>query len=75
LLEHLFQAESGFRRRAGTPPPRPFPAVRPTVAYRPIEASKAAVGYDCFTSTPARRGGSLTTSRTGADEEPTTVRR
>jgi hypothetical protein len=28
------------------------PAVRPTVDFRPTEASKAAIRYDRFTSTP-----------------------
>jgi hypothetical protein len=31
------------------------PAVRPTVDFRPTEASKAAIRYDRFTSTPAVR--------------------
>jgi hypothetical protein len=31
------------------------PAVRPTVDFRPTEASKAAIRYDRFTSTPAGR--------------------
>ena len=34
------------------------PAVRPTVDFRPTEASKAAIRYDRFTSTPAVRGAS-----------------
>jgi len=43
----------GFRRRVGTPPVRPFTAVRPTRALRPIEASKTMVCYVRSTSTPA----------------------
>ena len=48
-------AESALRRRVGTPPVRPFTAVRPTGALRPTEASKHAIGYVPFTSTPAGR--------------------
>ena len=48
-------AESVLRRRVGTPPVRPFTAVRPTGALRPTEASKHAIGYVPFTSTPAGR--------------------
>jgi hypothetical protein len=45
----------GLRRRAGTPPVRPFTAVRPTGAFRPVEAFKAPFCYVRNTSTPVVR--------------------
>ena len=75
-VERVWERRSGrspgFRRRAGTPPVRPFPAVRPTVTIRPTEASKAAVCYVRNTSirdiqsvaTNVRNGSIVTVGRT-----------
>lgn len=60
----------GFRRRVGTPPVRPFTAIRPTGALRPIEASKDAIRNGRFTSSPDVPGPRVLDAVRGEENDP-----